>query len=108
MKVRLLPIAEAEADIAAMELENARRGIGFAFTRAYEQALVKIAESPTFYPRAEDAPDGIDTRYIYLARFRYRIVYVVLNDELLVVAVAHTSRAPEYWHMRLDHPPDTI
>ena len=105
MTLKILPVAEAEADRAAVELESARPGIGFDFTRAYDQALINIAADPERYPLAEDSPEKTAARYVYLARFRYRIVYAVLADEVLVVAVAHTSRQPEYWHARLTTSP---
>jgi toxin ParE1/3/4 len=105
MAVNILPAAEAEAGDAAVGLENARRGIGFDFSRAYDEALAEIAADPRRYPPAEDAPEGMDVRYYYLARFHYRIVYALLPGEILVVAVAHTSRRPGYWLTRLTREP---
>jgi len=34
-------------------------------------------------------------------RFPFLIVYAMLGDQLVVIAVAHTSRKPGYWRERL-------
>jgi hypothetical protein len=40
-------------------------------------------------------------RHVSLRRFRYRLVFFELADEVRVVAVAHTRRKPGYWKDRL-------
>jgi hypothetical protein len=35
-------------------------------------------------------------------RFPFALVYAVDKTEILIVAVAHTHRRPEYWHDRLE------
>ncbi len=32
-----------------------------------------------------------------LSTFRYALIFELLADEILIVAVAHTSRRPNYW-----------
>lgn len=39
-------------------------------------------------------------RQLLLQRFPYKIVYRVRAHDLAVVAIAHTSRRPEYWKDR--------
>jgi toxin ParE1/3/4 len=36
-----------------------------------------------------------------LRRFRYNLIYAVDADEIVIVAVAHHRRRPDYWHARL-------
>ena len=38
-----------------------------------------------------------DVRRVLLERFPFKVVYVVRGRAVLVVAVAHTSRHPDYW-----------
>jgi hypothetical protein len=35
-------------------------------------------------------------------RFPYGLIYTATEAEILVIAVAHLHRAPEYWRTRLD------
>ena len=36
-----------------------------------------------------------------MKRFPYTIVYTEFAEEILIIAVAHTSREPGYWRRRL-------
>jgi toxin ParE1/3/4 len=61
-----------------------------------ESALSAIIEMPMAWPLYEDP-----TRRYLLRRFPYAIIYVVTDDALMVLAIAHTSRRPGYWRHRL-------
>jgi hypothetical protein len=41
-------------------------------------------------------------RFAVVRRFPYSVVYRMLGAEQYVVAVAHSSRSPDYWHGRVD------
>jgi len=45
----------------------------------------------------ETLPDDEPYRRVLLRTFRYADIFEILADEILVVAVAHTSRRPNYW-----------
>ncbi|MDQ3397417.1 MAG: type II toxin-antitoxin system RelE/ParE family toxin, partial [Deinococcota bacterium] len=49
------------------------------------------------FPEAAPAvtPKGVRRRLLH--RFPYAVLYVLTGDLLLILAVAHTSRAPNYW-----------
>jgi len=34
-------------------------------------------------------------------RHPYLVVYAILSDQLVIIAVAHTSKRPGYWRRRL-------
>lgn len=89
-------------DDAARELpearsfyENRRRGYGDEFADAVEQAFRLIAE----YPRVGKLRGK--TRRLTLADWPYAIVYMPLDDALVIIALAHHSRRPGYWRRRL-------
>jgi toxin ParE1/3/4 len=42
-----------------------------------------------------------DIRSAKVARFPYRVVYLVVGSNVDVLAVAHAKRRPEYWRDRL-------
>lgn len=101
----LHPAAIRELSAAASRLESARRGYGNRFREAVRRSVRQVGETPQSFPPDEDAPDGFEVRYVHLSKYAYRIVFVVLNDAALVVAVAHDSREPGYWVERLPVPP---
>jgi plasmid stabilization system protein ParE len=85
-------------------LELARSGYGRRFNQAFLTALRRLDETPQFFPPHEDAPPGLEVRYVPLPRYNYQVVYVILGELKLVVAVAHNSQEPGYW---LDRFPPT-
>jgi toxin ParE1/3/4 len=40
-------------------------------------------------------------RHFVLRKFPFSIVYAVVRDLVYIVAVAHGSREPEYWQLRV-------
>jgi hypothetical protein len=53
-----------------------------------------------------EAPGGFPLLYepairsAKVERFPYRVVYVVIGDDIDVIAVAHAKRRPAYWWRR--------
>jgi toxin ParE2 len=47
-------------------------------------------------------PLGEGLRRCRLSRFPYALIYAVNNSDILVVAVAHLHRRPDYWRDRLN------
>ena len=58
-----------------------------------ERALLAVAESPLGFPLLYEP----DIRSAKVERFPYRIVYVVIGEDVDVIAVAHAKRRPAYW-----------
>ena len=46
-------------------------------------------------------PYKFGTRRVFPGRFKFSIVYVVREDEVVVLAVAPFRRKPGYWRLRL-------
>ncbi|MBI5948030.1 MAG: type II toxin-antitoxin system RelE/ParE family toxin [Chloroflexi bacterium] len=66
------------------------------FEASLNAALSLVRDFP-----AAGAPHMGGTRRVVVSGYPYVIVYRLRGDELLVVAVAHTSRKPGYWRARL-------
>jgi hypothetical protein len=47
-------------------------------------------------------PLGEGVRRCRLSRFQYGLIYTVENGDILVLAVAHLHRRPDYWRDRLN------
>ncbi len=85
--------------IATQELEDAVRfydfesaGLGQRFKEEVRKAAVRIAE----YPQAWSIERG-EVRKCLLHTFPYKLLYSVEEDHILVIAVAHQHRKPDYW-----------
>jgi len=65
------------------------------FANAVDAALVHVAGDPTRFA-------AIDTihRECPVRKFPFRIVYRLVENRVLVVAVAHAKRRPGYWRDR--------
>jgi plasmid stabilization system protein ParE len=91
----LLPPAEEEMTEAALFYEKAAPGLGDDFLADVQFAIDSVLEHPGL---GAAMPDGF--RRILLRRFPFSIYYAIEPDLILVVAVAHQRRAPNYWRGR--------
>jgi len=86
--------------IAAAEwYEERRPGTGARFLFEVERYLDLIAAHPGMGTLVRDRR-GREVRTMPMRTFPYRLVYRS-TPEILVVAVAHTSRRTNYWMTRL-------
>ena len=94
--VRLLPSATAELSEAADWYDSKSVQTGAAFLFEYEAAQKLMAERPGAWH-----PIKYGVRKIRLNHFPLGLVYKELDTELVVLAIAHSSRRPTYWRTRL-------
>jgi plasmid stabilization system protein ParE len=95
-RARFLKPAEAEVHEAAAYFDEQRSGLGDRF----EQDLLATTEFLMEHPFAgQQLSDRV--RKFRLRTFRYNVIYVVDETEVIVVAVAHHRRRPGYWQGRL-------
>ncbi len=66
------------------------------FKRVFDKGQQLIRSFPTRWGKHLSG-----TRSYRLFSFPYHLVYTVDENEILIVAVAHTSRRPAYWKDRL-------
>jgi toxin ParE1/3/4 len=100
MKVRLLAEADAEAKEAACWYDGRQAGLGEEFLAALAKRLQEIEDRPGRFSRLETIKTKREIHRTILRRFPYSVVYEILSDEVIVLAVAHTSRRPKYWIKR--------
>lgn len=82
--------------------ERRETGLGERFVQEYERCLDLIVERPDSFGLEPYARGGGEGRYLTFHRFPYRLISTVSHNTLLLVAVAHASRRPGYWHGRLN------
>jgi toxin ParE1/3/4 len=96
MKIRV--IAPALADMTRIwgYYEKQRRGLGDAFLDDLGTAVRLVRDFPEAQPEFWKG-----TRRVLLKRFPYGAAYRILEDEIQVLVIAHTSRASRVWAKRL-------
>lgn len=96
MIVEFRPAARKELfDAGQWYLQDGGPAVAELFEWAVQRALQLLAFMPTL-----GTPSYRHVRLWPLKRFPYTLVYRVRGDVLSVVAVAHQSRAPDYWRGR--------
>lgn len=97
MKVIFLKVAESELDDAIEYYESEQSGLGTRFRKEVLLSLGRIVEYPSAYQ-----PLSSRVRRCLVAKFPFGIIYQIKQDtnEVLIVAVAHLHRRPDYWLSR--------
>lgn len=83
--------------------QNQPARLGGEFLDAFDAALGEIEANPHVFGISEDSRLGHEDREYYLKRFKQRIIYYIVGDEVRVTAVVHASRKPGIWHLQADH-----
>ncbi len=90
-------IAEAQRDLRSGTTfyEAQYPGLGEDFVLEIRRLCRRIVEAPRL--GAEVHP-GVRRRLV--RRFPYAVLYAIEDSEVIVLAVAHQSRRPDYWTSR--------
>jgi plasmid stabilization system protein ParE len=92
MTLRILQEAETELDDAILRYESIEPGLGLRFKDEAKGIIGWIAENPEL-PRSR--PNGY--RRVNFKIFPYYIAYIIHDQTLWILAIAHQARRPEYW-----------
>jgi plasmid stabilization system protein ParE len=87
--------ARKELDDAFEYFELQQPGLGYRFAADVDEALSRIQRQPLAWH-----PLGSNLRRCHLQHFRYGLIYLIRGERAEVLAVAHDSRLPGYWHNR--------
>ena len=82
---------------SALFYELALTGLGTQFLDDVERAINRLL----VYPNAGEFIDS-DLRRALLHRFPFSLIYAIEADSIVIVAVAHHGRDPDYWQSRLN------
>ena len=99
-RLSFLGAARREAERERAYYERAA-GLGDDFIDELASVLTSIRRVPQASSVVETVRGEV-VRRVLLERFPFKVVYVVRGRHVLVVAVAHTSRHPDYWKSRLE------
>jgi len=96
MNIEFLEAAQAELDEAFNWYETQQRDLGRQFLTEFDAAVRRISAYPASYALFEG-----DVRRCLIKRFPYGILYGVNADTIIIIAVAHLHRKPNYWVTRV-------
>ena len=82
--------------------EGERRGRGANLEEAVRRVIRRIQLLPQSAPRWPRIESAHEIRRSKVRRHPYLVVYAVLPDQLVVLAIAHTSKKPGYWRERIE------
>lgn len=99
--LRVEPEAADELAAAAARYELESPGLGLALIAAVREEFSRLQQFPRVGTLVPKIPKKLSVRRRLLTRrFPFGIVYMDLDPELVVIAIAHTSRKPGYWRSR--------
>jgi hypothetical protein len=101
VQVRLHPGASADLTAAGDWYELQVPGLGLDLVEEFDRALEAIAERPATWPLWPGVSAEFGVRRFLLARFPFAVAFVVVADEVVILALAHLRRRPGYWLGRL-------
>ncbi len=99
--VGLRPEARDELAAAIDWYEEKGPGLGESLLAAVHAGLARIGEWPAAAPLVGGLPDDVPVRSARVGRFPYRIVYVVDDEAIRVLAISHIRRESRYWQGRV-------
>lgn len=97
MRVEFTTEAREDLFDAADYYESKDAGLGIRFRDQIADILKVVITAPYLW---RERTSGY--RRVNCPVFPYYIAYVVRDDALVVVAVAHSMREPGFWHTRLE------
>lgn len=94
--LEFLPAASDDAVAAVRYYEERERGLGARLRAQSETASVSILGHPLFW---REHPGGY--RRVNLPGFPFYIAYFIRKERVIVAAIGHASRDPDYWKRRV-------
>ena len=94
--IRFLTMAEMEVDEAVSWYQEQSHDESLAFLDELDRAVRIVRAYPLIATEIEP-----EIGSFCFSRFPYSLIYGVDDEELVVIAVAHHSRRPQYWIDRI-------
>lgn len=101
-RYRFLDEALFEYEDAIEYYERAQSGLGETFSRDIEEVIALTLEFPDMGSPVADTPPELNVRRRLVQRFGVEIDYLVVGEDLIVIAIFHCKRRPGYWRARID------
>ena len=95
MNIEFLPIAKLELDDAIEYYELQLEGLGKRYKEEVRSSLKRISIFPIAWTLIRP-----NIRKCVMHKFPYNILYSIDKNTILIIAIAHHHRQPDYWVKR--------
>lgn len=96
MKYSFHPEAKEEFSKAINYFENCRSGLGLEFSKEIFTTIQRIIHFSSAWSKFSE-----NTRRCLTNRFPYGVIYQIVEQEVIIIAVMQLNREPEYWKKRM-------
>ncbi len=100
--LRFSPESVEELAEAAAWYASQRPELAEWFLEEIARALKSAQTRPASFPRLRDLPSDLVVRRVLLPKFPYVALFLEMDDNIRIIAVAHYKRDPDYWLNRLE------
>jgi len=95
-QVEYHPEAKSEIQESGIWYDDKVDGLGLEFLLEIRDVEFRILQDPELWPIYE-----VGTRRYVMQRFPFAVIYLVSEQKIQIVAVAHCKRKPGYWKNRV-------
>ena len=96
MNFRFHPEAEIELNNAIDYYEESQEHLGLEFAQEVYATIHLIIDFPEAWQ-----PMTTTTRRCLTNRFPFGIIYTTIEQEMIIIAVMHLNKKPDYWKKRI-------
>lgn len=100
MALRLHRLADSEFRDAIRWYRAESSDIALRFHQSVVETLTRIEVNPQSFPVLETIGEATHIRRARVFGFPYVLIFELLDQDVYVFAIAHTSRRPKYWRRR--------
>lgn len=97
MKLRLIEPARNDIREVAAYYDRHSRQLRARFRDDLKYVLDRIEAQPEAFSLLETLPESLGYRRARLPAFPYLVIYRINNNEVIVTAIVHASRRPNFW-----------
>jgi toxin ParE1/3/4 len=98
IRVEFHPLAVDEIAGAVDWYERQRSGLGLRFLDVVQTTVNRASRFPRIgTPVGADQPGSVSLRAMSLGGFPWTLAYEVVGESIVVLAVFHQRRLPNYW-----------
>ena len=96
MKYSFHPEAKKELLEAISYFEECRTGLGLEFSKEVFSTIQRIIYFPSAWSKLSE-----NTRRCLTNRFPYGVIYQIIDEEVIIIAIMQLNRTPDYWKKRI-------
>ena len=96
MNYKFLDVAQIELDESFEYYEIQQKQLGFRFIYEVKNSIQRILYFPQAWQQITQ-----NTRRCLVKNFPYGVIYQIIEDEILIIAIANLHRKPNYWQERI-------